>query len=81
MSHTWQSRSSKARQRTQRRKRQITRIRQQLSSNERANFSAEEVRTLVEQMRSDGVNVPRLRDEQEKQTGELSYGASGGGSQ
>ncbi len=73
MSHTWQARSSKARQRTRRRKRQITRSRQ-LSTNERAGFSAEEVRTLVEQMRKEGIAIPRLRDEQQqKRTGELRY--------
>jgi hypothetical protein len=55
MSHTWQSRSSKARKRTQHKKRQISR-RRQLSTNQRANFSAElaTIQTITEKASGGG---------------------------
>ncbi len=79
MSHTWKASTSKGHDRIRKKKRRYARIRHQLSTNQRANFSAEEVRTLVAQMRKEGIPIPRLRDEQEKKpTGELRYEAAGG---
>ncbi len=87
MSHTWKANTWEGHDRNRKKKRKLTRIRQ-LSTNQRAGFDVEvspeqveEVRTLVEEMRSQGIPIPRLRDERErKPTGELRYEAVGGDS-
>jgi hypothetical protein len=74
MSHTWKATDWRARKRVASAKR--TRLNgRQYSGYRKRQFTAEEVKGLVSEMRRKGIAVPALQDEQKR---ELEYVAVGG---